>query len=137
MTAFPTFGANAKSRKITTPQGVTMRVVGMGDGADVIFVPGGDSRADAYANLFARLLDRFRCIGYDPRGRGTRSPRPLPGPLRRWAPIAPPSMCKIVSGLAPNGHFHEIPELGHVSQLRRRPDIVATKLREIMMDYSQ
>ena len=43
-----------------------------------------------------------------------------------------PSMCKVVSDLAPNGTFHEIPELGHVSLVRHRPDVVAKKLREIL-----
>ncbi len=44
-----------------------------------------------------------------------------------------PSMCKVVSDLAPNGVFHEIPGLGHVSMTRHKPEIVATKLREILV----
>lgn len=43
-----------------------------------------------------------------------------------------PSMCKVVSDLAPHGVFHEIPGLGHVSMTRHRPGIVADKLREIL-----
>lgn len=43
-----------------------------------------------------------------------------------------PSMCKVVSDLAPNGTFHEIPGLGHVSMVRHKPDVVAAKLREIL-----
>lgn len=43
-----------------------------------------------------------------------------------------PSMCKVVSDLAPNGVFHEIPGLGHVSMTRHKPDVVADKLREIL-----
>ncbi|MFC3616597.1 alpha/beta fold hydrolase [Lutimaribacter marinistellae] len=43
-----------------------------------------------------------------------------------------PSMCKVVSDLAPNGTFHEIPGLGHVSLVRHRPEVVAAKLREIL-----
>ncbi|MEM8949843.1 MAG: alpha/beta hydrolase [Pseudomonadota bacterium] len=43
-----------------------------------------------------------------------------------------PSMCKVVADLAPNGVFHEIPGLGHVSMVRHRPEIVAAKLREIL-----
>ena len=43
-----------------------------------------------------------------------------------------PVMCKVVSDLAPNGTFHEIPGLGHVSMVRHKPDIVADKLREIL-----
>ncbi|WP_052261251.1 alpha/beta fold hydrolase [Ruegeria sp. ANG-S4] len=43
-----------------------------------------------------------------------------------------PVMCKVVSDLAPNGHFYEIPGLGHVSMARHKPGIVAAKLREIL-----
>ncbi len=43
-----------------------------------------------------------------------------------------PSMCKVVSDLAPHGVFHEIPGLGHVSMTRHKPGIVADKLREIL-----
>ncbi|MBY6163247.1 alpha/beta hydrolase [Mameliella alba] len=45
-----------------------------------------------------------------------------------------PSMCKVVSDLAPNGTFHEIPGLGHVSLVRHKPEVVAAKLREILDD---
>lgn len=43
-----------------------------------------------------------------------------------------PSMCRVVADLAPNGVFHEIPELGHVSMVRHRPEAVAKKLRSIL-----
>lgn len=43
-----------------------------------------------------------------------------------------PSMCKVVSDLAPHGVFHEVPGLGHVSMTRHKPGIVADKLREIL-----
>lgn len=43
-----------------------------------------------------------------------------------------PSMCKVVSDLAPNGTFHEIAGLGHVSLVRHKPGVVASKLREIL-----
>ncbi len=43
-----------------------------------------------------------------------------------------PSMCKVVSDLVPNGTFHEIEGLGHVSMVRHRPEVVADKLREIL-----
>lgn len=46
-----------------------------------------------------------------------------------------PRMCKIVSDLAPNGVFHELPGLGHVSMVRHRPEVVADKLREILALY--
>ncbi|MEM7089822.1 MAG: alpha/beta hydrolase [Pseudomonadota bacterium] len=43
-----------------------------------------------------------------------------------------PVMCKVVSDLAPNGVFHEIAGLGHVSMTRHKPGVVAAKLREIL-----
>ena len=46
-----------------------------------------------------------------------------------------PAMCKVVSDLAPNGVLHEIPELGHVSMMRHRPDDVAAKIREIIENF--
>ncbi|MCY4273944.1 MAG: alpha/beta hydrolase [Gammaproteobacteria bacterium] len=46
-----------------------------------------------------------------------------------------PSMCKVVSDLAPNGVFHEIEGLGHVSMISHQPDVVAGKLREILHKY--
>ncbi len=43
-----------------------------------------------------------------------------------------PSMCKVVADLVPDGVFHELPGLGHVSMLSHRPDVVAAKLRQII-----
>ncbi len=49
-----------------------------------------------------------------------------------------PVMCKVVADLVPNGKFHELPGLGHVSMLSHRPDVVAAKLREIITsDFEQ
>ncbi len=47
-----------------------------------------------------------------------------------------PVMCKVVSDLALNGTFHEIPGLGHVSMTRHKPEVVASKLREILATAS-
>ncbi|MEM6823578.1 MAG: alpha/beta hydrolase [Pseudomonadota bacterium] len=49
----------------------------------------------------------------------------------------PPDMCREVADLAPNGVFHEIPGLGHVSMTRHRPDVVAQKLREIIATVTE
>lgn len=278
MAVFPGFGDKAEFHSLTTPDGVTMRVVIEGKGPDVVFVPGGDQVADAYSQQFAYLSDRYRCISYDPRGAGnTTAPAPpwsmadyardcaavidafcggravvtglslgglvtqataidFPGKvqvaipmgtaayidgftrdwmqaeidLRKagitlpdyflaphyaayafpakalhdpelWAQVkesyterfrdrdpqdtidqwqacldfdcreglktcpvpfhviafsedvqTAPSMCKVVSDLAPNGTLHEIPGLGHVSLVRHKPGVVAAKLREIL-----
>ncbi len=77
MSAFPTFGPDAVTHSLTTADGVTMRVVIEGSGPDVVFIPGGDTPAEGYAQLFKRLSDSYRCIAYDPRGAGeTQSPPP-------------------------------------------------------------
>lgn len=277
MPVFPEFGPDTETHQLTT-DGVTMRVVVEGDGPPIVFVPGGDQTAEAYAEQFARLSDRFKCIAYDPRGAGdTLSPPPpwtmrdyaadcasvidayangqatvcglslgglvtqqtaidfpdkvqlaipmgtsayIDGFTRDWMQaeidlrkegitlpdyfLAPhyavyafpakalheprlweqlkasyterfrerdpqatidqweaclefdcreelktcpvpihviafsedvqtaPAMCKVVSDLAPNGVFHEIPGLGHVSMTRHKPEVVAAKLREIL-----
>ncbi len=46
-----------------------------------------------------------------------------------------PAMCKVVADLVPNGVFHEMPGLGHVSMLSHRPAAVAEKLRQIIKDH--
>ncbi len=43
-----------------------------------------------------------------------------------------PSMCKVVADLVPNSTFHEVPELGHVSMVRHKPDAVAGLLKGIL-----
>lgn len=43
-----------------------------------------------------------------------------------------PSMCKVVSDLAPNGFFYEIPGLGHVSMIHHRPEVVAEQIKSIL-----
>ena len=40
-----------------------------------------------------------------------------------------PSMCKVVSDLAPNGVFHEIPGLGHVSMTRQTGPCAFTRTK--------
>lgn len=47
-----------------------------------------------------------------------------------------PSMCRVVADLVPDGVFHEIAGLGHVSMVRHRPQVVAGKLREILNEAS-
>lgn len=277
MGAFPSFGPGAETHQLTAG-GVTMRVVIEGSGPDIVFVPGGDTTAEGYAQQFSRLTDQFRCISYDPRGAGQTTAPPAPwtmadyardcaavidafcggqavvsglslgglvtqqtaidfpekvrvaipmgtaayidGFTRDWMQaeidlrkdgvalpeyfLAPhyaayalpakalhdpdlwaevkaaytarfkdrdpqdlidqweaclafdcreglktcpapmhvisfsedvqtaPSMCKVVSDLAPRGVFHELPGLGHVSILRHKPDVVAEKIREIL-----
>ncbi|MDU8945754.1 alpha/beta fold hydrolase [Ovoidimarina sediminis] len=44
----------------------------------------------------------------------------------------PPAMCRVVADLVPDGTFHEIAGLGHVSMVRHRPEVVAATLLEIL-----
>ncbi|MEM0948045.1 MAG: alpha/beta hydrolase [Pseudomonadota bacterium] len=44
----------------------------------------------------------------------------------------PPAMCKVVADLVPDGTFHEIAGLGHVSMVRHQPQIVSEKLAAIL-----
>ena len=278
MSAFLGFDSNVVTHSLTA-DGVTMRVVIVGEGPDVVFIPGGDQTAEAYSQQFSRLSDSFRCISYDPRGAGDTVSPPAPWTmsdyardcaavidafcsgeavvsglslgglvtqqlaidfpekvqlaipmgtaayidgftrdwmqaeidLRKagvnlpdyflaphyapfafpakalhdpefWAEIKPrytrrfadrepkdlidqweaclefdcrdglktcpvpfhvisfsedvqtaPAMCKVVADLVPNGVFHELPGLGHVSMLSHRPEVVAAKLREIIL----
>ncbi len=48
----------------------------------------------------------------------------------------PPAMCRQVADLAPDGRFHELAGLGHVSIVRHAPDAVAVVLREILAEIS-
>ena len=84
MSAFPSFGDRAETH-ILTADGVTMRVVIEGEGADVVFIPGGDATAEGYSQQFARLSDSFRCISYDPRGAGATTSPPAPWTIADYA----------------------------------------------------
>jgi pimeloyl-ACP methyl ester carboxylesterase len=48
---------------------------------------------------------------------------------------APPNHGKLVAELAPQGHFHLLEGLGHLSMALHRPDTVNRCLSEIMMNY--
>ncbi|WP_306113706.1 MULTISPECIES: alpha/beta fold hydrolase [unclassified Roseovarius] len=85
MSAFPAFGPGAETHHLTTDDGVVMRVVIEGDGPDIVFIPGGDTPAEGYAQIFARLTDTFRCIAYDPRGAGVTTSPPPPWTMADYA----------------------------------------------------
>ena len=85
MSAFPAFGPGAVSHQLTTDDGVTMRVVIEGSGPDIVFIPGGDTPAEGYAQLFALLTDSYRCIAYDPRGAGQTTSPPPPWSMADYA----------------------------------------------------
>lgn len=84
MGVFPEFGPNAECHRFSAG-GVAMRVVVDGAGPDIVFVPGGDSTAESYAQQFALLADGFRCISYDPRGAGGTVSPPAPWSIADFA----------------------------------------------------
>lgn len=74
MSAYPSFGPDARTRQITAGD-VSMRVIDQGTGPDIIFIPGGDTPAEGNLHLINELSESFHCITYDPRGiPGTESP---------------------------------------------------------------
>ncbi len=92
----------------------------------------------AYTERFANrdpkdLVDQWRaCLDFDCREELKTCPVPMHVIAFSEDVQTAPSMCRVVSDLAPKGVFHEIPGLGHVSMTRHRPDVVAAKLREII-----
>lgn len=100
---------------------------------------------ELWAQIKASYTERFRdrdpkdtidqwqaCLDFDCRAALKTCPVPFHVIAFSEDVQTAPSMCKVVSDLVPNGTFHEIPGLGHVSMVRHRPDVVADKLREIL-----
>ncbi|MEM9497689.1 MAG: alpha/beta hydrolase [Pseudomonadota bacterium] len=85
MGAYPAFGPDATAHELETDDQVRMRVVVEGQGPDIVFIPGGDTPAEGYTQLFARLSDSYRCIAYDPRGAGVTSSPPPPWSMADYA----------------------------------------------------
>lgn len=92
----------------------------------------------AYTARFAArkpqdLIDQWQaCLDFDCREGLTTCSVPLHVIGFSEDVQTPPAMCKEVADLAPNGVFHEVAGLGHVSMLRHRPTVVAAKIREIL-----
>ena len=79
------------------------------------------------------LIDQWQaCLDFDCRDALSRCPVPFHVIAFSEDVQTAPSMCKVVADLAPNGVFHEIAGLGHVSMIRHKPEVVAAKLREIL-----
>ena len=93
---------------------------------------------EAYTERFARrdpkdLIDQWEaCLAFDCREGLKACSVPMHVIAFSEDVQTAPAMCKVVSDLAPNGVFHEIPGLGHVSMLHHKPDVVASKLRDIV-----
>ena len=64
------YGPDARTCRVRS-DGVTMRVVQLGTGPDLLWIPGGDAAAEYWVEQFPFFIDDFRCTSYDPRGVGT------------------------------------------------------------------
>lgn len=65
--------------------GATMRVAQVGAGPDIVWVPGGDSPAEAWRPQMMHFADRFRSTSYDPRGVGETTSAPAPWQIADFA----------------------------------------------------
>ena len=95
------------------------------------------SYTERFANRDPKdLIDQWQaCLDFDCREELKSCPVPMHVISFSEDVQTAPSMCRVVSDLAPKGVFHEIPGLGHVSMARHRPDIVAVKIREIVEGF--
>ena len=95
---------------------------------------------DAYTTRFADrdpqdLIDQWQaCLDFDCREALKTCPVPMHVISFSEDVQTAPSTCKVVADLAPKGVFHELEGLGHVSMNRHRPNVVAEKLRGIILD---
>ncbi len=88
-----------------------------------------------FANRDPRdLIDQWQaCLDFDCREGLKSCPVPMHVISFSEDVQTAPAMCKVVSDLAPKAVFHEISGLGHVSMVRHQPDVVAARLRDILL----
>ena len=81
------FGAFDQSVRLSTVEtaGARMRVAQVGEGPDIVWVPGGDSPAEAWRQQMMHFAGRFRCTAYDPRGVGETTSDPAPWSIADFA----------------------------------------------------
>ena len=84
MSAAPSFTDAFAIRRIET-RGTAMRVAQIGSGPDIVWVPGGDSPAEAWLLQMNAFADRFRSTSYDPRGVGQTVSAPGPWSIADFA----------------------------------------------------
>ena len=75
------------------------------------------------------------CLDFDCRSELATCPVPIHAVAFSEDVQTPPQMVKEVADLAPNGVYHEIPGLGHVSFARHRPDVVAKLLHQVLESH--
>jgi len=81
------FGDFDPAVTITTVSGsgARSRVAQLGSGPDIVWVPGGDSPAEAWRAQMQHFADRFRSTSYDPRGVGETTSDPAPWTIADFA----------------------------------------------------
>jgi len=84
MAAFGSFDPSVSVRMIETGNTKT-RVAQIGSGQDIVWIPGGDSPAEAWAGQMMHFSDRYRCTSYDPRGVGETTSAPPPWSIKDFA----------------------------------------------------
>lgn len=84
MAAFGSFHSDVDVFTVEV-SGATMRVAQQGKGPDIVWVPGGDSPAEAWRLQMGEFSDRFRSTSYDPRGVGETTADPAPWSIADFA----------------------------------------------------
>ena len=84
MAAFGSFDASVKIITVNGSDAVS-RVAQQGEGPDIVWVPGGDSPAEAWRPQMEHFADRFRSTSYDPRGVGETTSDPAPWTIADFA----------------------------------------------------
>ncbi|MEQ8666403.1 MAG: alpha/beta hydrolase [Rhodospirillales bacterium] len=108
MSAFGSFTESVRIQSVKT-SGAIMRVAQVGKGPDIVWVPGGDSPAEAWRVQMTHFADRFRSTSYDPRGVGETESDPAPWSIADFARDCAEmieQLCKppvILSGLSMGG----------------------------------
>ncbi len=84
MAAFGRFDPSVRVLHLET-SGARMRVAQVGQGPDIVWVPGGDSPAEAWRQQMTHFARRFRSTSYDPRGVGETTADPAPWSIADFA----------------------------------------------------
>ena len=84
MSAFGAFDERVSTSFVET-SGARLRVAQVGSGPDVVWVPGGDSPAEAWRGQMMHFAGRFRSTSYDPRGVGETTSDPPPWSIADFA----------------------------------------------------
>jgi len=84
MSAFGGFDDGVRLSTVET-SGAVMRVAQVGEGPDIVWVPGGDSPAEAWRHQMTHFADAYRSTSYDPRGVGETTSDPAPWTMADFA----------------------------------------------------